>query len=140
MEEFDAERMLAEMVRVTKPGGRVGVVVRSVDLPPIINLQLGSELTAKLGKNPGGGGVGEKGCADFSLYRRFNSFGLSEIKMFPLVGTFYKGPSLRFQEGNIIAVLSEEEAEEWRVAVAVGESEGTYFIALPYHCAVGTKP
>ncbi len=139
MEELDADRMLAEMVRVTKPGGRVGVAVRAVDLPPIINLPLRPELKAKV-ETPGGGGVGEKGCADFSLYRRFNSLGLSEIKMFPQVGTFYKGSSLRFQEANIIAALSEEEAEEWRAAVAVGESEGTYFIARPYHCAVGTKP
>ena len=30
-EEGDAERMLSELVRVTKPGGRVGVIVRAID-------------------------------------------------------------------------------------------------------------
>ena len=52
--------MLAEMVLVTKPGGRVGVVCRSEDLPMIINLPLPSKLKAKL-EAPGtaGGGVGD---------------------------------------------------------------------------------
>ena len=33
LEECDADRALAEMVRVARPGGRVGVIVRSLDLP-----------------------------------------------------------------------------------------------------------
>ena len=33
IEEGDADRMLAEMVRVARPGGRVGVIVRAQDLP-----------------------------------------------------------------------------------------------------------
>ena len=32
IEETDADRMLAEMVRVTKPGGRVAVISRALDL------------------------------------------------------------------------------------------------------------
>lgn len=32
LKECDADRALAEMVRVTKPDGRVGVIVRSLDL------------------------------------------------------------------------------------------------------------
>jgi len=31
LEEGDADRMLAEMIRVTKPGGRVAVIVRAID-------------------------------------------------------------------------------------------------------------
>ena len=34
MEEGDADRMLSELVRVTRPGGRIGVIVRSLDMPP----------------------------------------------------------------------------------------------------------
>jgi len=33
MEEGDADKMLAEMVRVTRPGGRVAAIVRSLDMP-----------------------------------------------------------------------------------------------------------
>src|SRR5262249_18583307 len=35
MEEGDADRMLAELVRVTKPGGRIGAIVRPTDMPPL---------------------------------------------------------------------------------------------------------
>jgi SAM-dependent methyltransferase len=47
MEEGDADRMLAELVRVTKPGGRVGVLVRAVDMPSWVNLPLGAAVRQK---------------------------------------------------------------------------------------------
>jgi len=33
-----------------------------------------------------------------------------------------------------------EEAAEWREAVAPAKAAGTFFLASPHHCAVGTKP
>ena len=140
MEEVDADKMLVEMVRVTKSGGRIGVVVRSVDLPTIFNLPLRPELKARL-EAPGatGGGFGDQGCADFSLYRRFNKLGLTNVKMLPQFGSTSDPSHLRYQEENIVGSLSAGEMEEWRAAVAEGQSDGTYFTARPYHCAVGTK-
>jgi hypothetical protein len=32
-DQRDADRMLAEIVRVMQPGGRIGIVVRAVDMP-----------------------------------------------------------------------------------------------------------
>ena len=86
MEEVDVDRMLAEMVRVTKPGGRVASIVRAIDLPFIINLALRPELMEKLINMHMS--MSDKGCADASLYRRFYQAGLTQVKKFPQMATF----------------------------------------------------
>ena len=47
-EEGDADRMLAEIVRVTRPGELIGMVVRAVDMPFWVNLPLDPALKAKV--------------------------------------------------------------------------------------------
>jgi len=82
MEEGNAERMLAEMVRVTSPGGRIAVTIRSLDIP-WVNPPLSPELRSKVNR-PGliGGDVKAGGCADASLYTRFCAAGLTELNCF----------------------------------------------------------
>ena len=84
MEEGDADRMLAELVRVVRPGGRIAVIVRSRDLPSWANLPISASLRAKVDR-PGliGAGVAAAGCADASLYRRFHAAGLTGLRCFP---------------------------------------------------------
>ena len=48
MEEVDADRMLAELVRIAKPGGRVAVGVRAVDRGQWTNLPLPAPLKEKI--------------------------------------------------------------------------------------------
>ena len=135
----DVDRMLGEMMRVTKPGGRIGILATAGDRPKIINLPLRTELKTKA-EAPRGAGPNPRGCADASLYRRFYQLGLTQVKMFPQLATSADRVRLQFLQGEILAVLTPEEAEEWRTAVTEGEAEGTFFITEPYHCAVGTKP
>jgi hypothetical protein len=141
-EEGDAELMLSEIVRVTRPGGRVGIVVRAVDMPFWVNLPLEPALKAKVDA-PGmiGGGMAPKGVADMSLYRRLHALGLEGLKCFPQLVSVVPGqPRLERYQQQILAALSPAEAATWHRAVAAAEADGTFFIAQAYHCAVGTKP
>lgn len=141
LEEGDADRMLSEMVRVTKPGGRIGVIVRSLDSPWVVNLPISDDLRRKL-EQPGtiAGGVSKGGCADRSLYSRFVQAGLLRINASAQLATFGEGLYTAWWEPAVLAAVSDEGAEEWKSAAAQAKAEGTFFIAQPFHCAVGTKP
>lgn len=141
-EEGDAERMLSEIVRVTRPGGRIGVVVRATDMPFWVNLPLAPALKAKVdAPNLIGSGVAPKGVGDASLYRRLAGLGLQDLKCFPqLVPVVPGSPRIARYRQQVLAALTPDEAERWRRAEAEAERDGTFFIAQPYHCAVGTKP
>jgi SAM-dependent methyltransferase len=81
LEEGDADRMLAELVRVTKPGGRVAVSVRAIDIPWWVHVPVGAALKTQL--DTPHGFVGPRGCADASLYRRLQAAGLVQVQMSP---------------------------------------------------------
>ncbi len=142
IEEVDADRMLAELVRVTKPGGRVAVIARAMDVPFLMNVPLQPELKAKVDVPGALGGVEQRGCADASLYQRFHQAGLTQLKMFPQLPAFDNTTPnfLQFMLDSLVARLSQEEARQWRAARAQAEAEGTFFMTWPHHCAVGTMP
>ena len=141
-EEGDADQMLAEIARVTRPGGRIGIIVRATDMPFWVNLPLDPALKAKVDTpNVIGGGVAPKGLADASLYRRLTALGLEGLKCFPqLVSVVPGSERIQRYEQQILAALTAAEAAAWHEAVAAAERAGTFFIAQPYHCAVATKP
>jgi SAM-dependent methyltransferase len=141
IEEADANRMLAEMVRVTKPGGRVAVVARAMDMPFLMNLRLSTGLKAKVEAPGAVGGVAPQGCADVSLYQRMHHAGLTQVKMFPQSPAFDRADPgmLEFMQNGFLPKLTQEEVQEWHMARSQAEAEGTFFMTFPHHCAVGTK-
>jgi hypothetical protein len=102
-----------------------------------VNLPLRAALKAKVEALPNGTS-GAQGCADASLYRRLRTAGLDNVKMLPQLAT-YDGSRLHTVQERILAALSPEEILEWQTAVAQAEATGTFFIALPFHGAVGTR-
>jgi hypothetical protein len=111
-------------------------------MPFWVNLTLEPALKAKVDA-PGmiGGGVAANGVADASLYRRLAALGLQRLNCFPqLVPVFPGSPRLERYQQQVLAALTPAEAETWHEAVAEATRAGTFFIAQPYHGAVGTKP
>ena len=140
LEEGNADRMLTELVRVTKPGGRIAVMVRALDIPWVINVPLPDELKRKV-QIPHGF-VAAEGCADGGLYRRLHEAGLTRVQMFPQFAASNRPDTAQaqFAHSAILSTLNSEETEDWRTAVAQAVADKTYFIAQPFHCAIGTKP
>jgi SAM-dependent methyltransferase len=140
LEEGDADRMLAELVRVTRPGGRVAAMVRGEDWPMQIALPLREELRARVAQAMAAG-VTEKGCADASLYRRFKAAGLTQVQSLPQLAVYDDPGHILVQtyQGRGLGVLTPAELQEWQAAMAQVRTQGGFVLAVPHHCAVGTK-
>jgi ubiquinone/menaquinone biosynthesis C-methylase UbiE len=140
IEECDADRAIAEMVRVAAPGGRIGIVVRALDLPQWWNLELPEPIIRKITAPPQS--VASNGVADASLYRRMRRAGLTDLVCFPFLVTLDQpgGPIWRYREDHVLSLLTEAELATWQAARAKAGEDGLLMMAHPLHCAVGTKP
>ena len=139
-EECDAGRAIAEAMRVVRPGGRVGLVVRALDMRQWWNLALTETILRKVEAPPHS--VAQSGVADRSLYRRMRETGFVDLVCFPSMVTLDRpgGPIWRNREDHVLSLLSPDELAVWHAERARAEAEGLLFMAHPLHCAVGTKP
>jgi len=139
-EECDAGRAIAEALRVVRPGGRVGLVVRALDIRQWWNLELPEAILRKVEAPPHS--VAPAGVADRSLYRRMRDAGLVDLVCFPTMVTLDRpgGPIWRNREDHILSLLSQDELAVWHAERDRAVAEGLLFMAHPLHCAVGTKP
>ena len=140
LEECDADRAIAEMMRVVRPGGRVGIIVRAIDMPQWWNLPAPEAMRRKIDVPPSS--VGSHGVADASLYRRMRQAGLRDLVCFPSLVTLDRpsGPIWRYREDHVLSLLTAEETQTWRALCDAAGDEDLLFMAHPMHCAVGIKP
>jgi SAM-dependent methyltransferase len=133
LDEVDADRGLAELARVIRPGGRAAVLVRAVDILAWDSLPLRLELRAKLAARPSAW-ITAGGCADPSLYRRFWTAGFAPVTMGPrfAIDRPHDGlPEWRaYYEGLSVGVLSEAEAAGWRAAAAHASAERSFLVGF----------
>jgi hypothetical protein len=131
--------MLAELVRVVRPGGRVAVIVRAVDMPRWTNVPLPPSLHARICRPAGG--VSEGGCADASLLRRMSAAGLAQVQGGPAWA--WLQPGNRYWEitmSQVLGGLTAEEVGIWQERLDRARREGLpVCYAQPYYCAVGVK-
>ena len=139
-EECDAGRAIAEAMRVVRPGGRVGLVVRALDMRQWWNLVLPEAILRKVEAPPRS--VAPLGVADRSLYRRMREAGFIDLVCFPSLVTLDRpgGPIWRNREDHILSLLSPDELAVWHAERDRAEATGLLFMSHPLHCAVGTKP
>jgi hypothetical protein len=81
------------------------------------------------------------GCADATLYRRFHSAGLINVRKFPHLAVYDDAQHVlaQFYQNRILSALAPDEAMEWQAAVAQAAAQGAFVLAVPHHCAIGTK-
>jgi len=140
LEECDANRAMAEMLRVARPGAHIGIVVRAIDLAQWWNLELPAAISAIANIPPQS--VGPAGVADASLYVRMSQAGMVDLCAFPTLITLDQpgGPIWRYREDDVLSRLSPEDAIAWSDARGKAARHGVLAQAHALHCAVGRKP
>ena len=139
-EECDADKGLAEAIRVAKPGGRIAIAVRATDLPQWWNLDLPESILKKVVPTPRS--VGPGGVADAGLYRRMRRAGLTALVSYPALITLDRpdGPIWRYREDHVLSLLSPDELQVWHAARDKAAAEGTLLCSHALHCCIGTRP
>lgn len=140
LEECNADTAIAEMVRVTKPGGAVGIIVRSIDLPQWWSLEVPEHLRRVAETPPQS--VAANGVADASLYPRMRRAGLADLVCFPTLVTLDRpgSPIWRYREDHVLSQLTGTDLEAWQSARATAEAANNLMMANPLHAAVGRRP
>ncbi len=140
LEECNADKALRELRRVVKPGGRVGVIVRAIDMNMSWHIDLSDTLLRKVEAPPKL--IGPGGVADKTLYRRMATAGFGALTCYPTLATFAAEdtPFFRYREEEAMGKLDANETIIWHEASVAARDAGLLFTSNPFHCAVGRNP
>ena len=47
---------------------------------------------------------------------------------------------VQYYQSRALGVLTPGEAQQWHAAMAQARAQGNFVVAVPHHCAVGTRP
>ena len=140
LEECDAHKALNEIYRVVRPGGAVGIIVRAIDMPQWLNINVKEELWRKIIVPPQL--VSPSGVADKSLYDKMTTANFKNLIMFPYMFSACKGadPSIYdWYLRRIYQTLDEEEQKELGAAIDNVTDDSALIYSQPVHCCVGWK-
>ncbi len=140
LEECDAERAIGEMIRVARPGGRIGIIVRAIDMPQWWSMDLGPAIAERANKPPPS--IAKAGVADKRLYAMMRRAGLQDLVIFPQLVTLDRpgGTIWRYREDHVLSQLDAAERTRWQQLSKAAAATTGNVQAHPMHCAVGTKP
>ena len=132
VQRVNAYLMLLEIMRVTKPGGRVTVLGHAHDMNRCVNLPLGIGLKTRIEFLTWVDDRGHpQGCDHATLDRQFAQLNLTDLRMYPFVSTLSDPTRLRFMEGGILSTIN--------AAGAQARADGALCISTPFHRSVGTN-
>ncbi len=140
VEECDAEKMIAGMARVVRPGGRVVVLSRVLDMDWWVGLPIDRDLRRKLEAfaPSTGSGVGPGGCADARLYELIVEAGLTPVFAGPQFAIYGESERLDDVFERLFTGVTAAERKLCEAAVAEARAAGTLMVGEPFHCAVAT--
>jgi len=149
----EAERALAEMIRVLRPDGRFynvdcdfrGMMIDS-DMPALTK-----RIVAHFEE------VGSNGTLVFSLPRRLKDLGIHQVHVEGYLDLSYdeefaKGPAFEYAltrliflepviaDAQIAGILSAAEAEQWLTEQDQRARDGRFYMSIPAYRVVATKP
>lgn len=140
LEECNAAKALAELRRVVRPGGRVAVIVRGVELTAWWNMPVPDDLRAKFALPASS--VSAHGVATAALYDLARAAGFTPIRMGPYTVSSERtdGPVFGQPEAHALSLLTPAEQQAYQEAKAKALAAGTLFMTRGHHCFVGVVP
>ena len=140
LEECDADKAIKEIVRVVKPGGSIGIIVRAIDMPQWFNFDITGELKHKL--NIPLQLKSTYGIADKSLYDQMRKNGLHESINFPSMVAVPRGKDKNLFEWFLRRTrqtLNADEKIELDVELSNISDKSNLIYSMPFHCSIGWK-